>query len=96
MAHVPEHMTKQQVAKLLSDYLDLLKPEGQVILITPQEAAYRSDPTHVQFMDFEALRRIAGKLGLTHAREYSSPFVRFVGRWFKYNEFVSVSKKASK
>ena len=96
LAHVAEHMTEQQVAKLLSDYLDLLKPEGQVILITPQEAGYRSDPTHVQFMDFEALRRIARELGLTHVREYSFPFVRFVGRWFRHNEFVSISKKASK
>lgn len=96
LAHVVEHMTEQQAGKLLSDYLELLKPEGQVILIAPQEAGYRSDPTHVQFMDFEALRRMARELGLTHVREYSFPFVRSAGRWFRYNEFVSISKKGSK
>jgi SAM-dependent methyltransferase len=95
-AHVAEHMTEQQAAKLLSDYLQLLKPQGQVILIAPQEAGYRSDPTHVQFMDFDALRRIACEVGLTHVREYSFPFVRLVGRCFRYNEFVSISKKAPK
>lgn len=96
LAHVAEHMTKQQAAELLSEYLPFLKPQGQVILITPQEAGYRSDPTHVQFMDFEALRGISCELGLTPVREYSFPFGRLVGRWFKYNEFVSISKKAPK
>lgn len=96
LAHVAEHMTEQQVARLLSNYLHLLKPRGQVVLIAPQEAGYRSDPTHVQFMDFEGLRRIVCELGLTPVREYSFPFVRIVGRWFRYNEFVSISRKAPK
>jgi 2-polyprenyl-3-methyl-5-hydroxy-6-metoxy-1,4-benzoquinol methylase len=94
VAHVAEHMTEQQAAMLLSEYLPLLRPQGQVILITPQEAGYRSDPTHVQFMDFAALRRIASVLGLIHLREYSFPFGRLLGRCFRHNEFVSISKKA--
>jgi len=95
LAHVAEHMTEQQALKLLSDYLYLLKPHGQVIFITPQESGYRSDPTHIQFMDFEALRRIASEAGLTPVKEYFFPFSRILGRLFKYNEFVSISKKTA-
>lgn len=93
LAHVAEHMTEQEAVKLLSDYLYLLKPQGKVILITPQESGYNSDPTHVQFMDFETLGRIVRKIGLLPLKEYSFPFPRALGRFFKHNEFVSVSNK---
>lgn len=96
LAHVAEHMTEQEATALLRDYLYLLKPEGQAILITPQEFGYRSDPTHVQFLDFEALVRIASNAGLIPLREFCFPFPRLFGRVFKYNEFVSVSKKPSR
>ena len=94
LAHVVEHMTEREAAKLLDDYLHVLKPRGRVILITPQESGYRSDPTHVQFMDFEALRRIACAARLVHVKEYTFPLPRFSGHFFRHNEFVSVSKKA--
>ena len=93
LAHVVEHMTESEAARLLARYLHLLKPKGQVILITPQEYGYRSDQTHVQFMDFEALRRVVAKLNLIPVKQYSFPFPRFFGRLFKYNEFVVVGKK---
>ena len=64
-----------------------------MIFITPQERGYRSDPTHVRFLDFEDLREAAGETGLALVRESSFPFPRFAGRWFAYNEFVSVSVK---
>ena len=93
LAHVVEHTTEKQAAKLLNDYLHLVKPRGKVIITAPQESGYRSDPTHVQFMDFEALRRVASEARLTHVNEYSFPFPRILGRVFKYNEFVSVNMK---
>lgn len=94
LAHVVEHMTEEQATRLLGEYLPLLKLPGRVVLIAPQEAGYRSDPTHVQFMNFDALRRIASALGLTPIREYSFPFGRLVGRCFRHNEFVSISEKS--
>lgn len=94
LAHVVEHMTEEQATSLLSEYLPLLKVQGRVVLIAPQEAGYRSDPTHVQFMNFDALRRIVTALGLTPIREYSFPFVRLVGGCFRHNEFVSISEKS--
>ena len=93
MSHVAEHMREVEVVKLLTAFIPLLKPYGQVILICPQEYGYRSDPTHVQFLDFERLRWIVSESGLIPVKEYSFPFPRVVGRLFKYNEFVSISRK---
>jgi 2-polyprenyl-3-methyl-5-hydroxy-6-metoxy-1,4-benzoquinol methylase len=92
-AHVAEHMTEQQVVSLLDEYVSLLRPGGQLILITPQEAGFKSDATHVEFMDFPRLARIAAGLGFAQERAFSFPFPRWVGRLFTYNEFVAVSRK---
>ena len=94
LSHVAEHLTAGQALKLLADHVPLLKPNGQVILICPQEYGYRSDSTHVQFMDFRKLRAIACEAGLIPIREYSFPFPRLFGHVFKYNEFVSISRKS--
>lgn len=92
LAHVAEHMTGEEAAALLRDYLGLLRPGGMVVAITPQEAGFRSDPTHVQFMDFESVRRVFTEAGITCARQYSFPLPRLLGRLFKYNEFVSIGR----
>ncbi|MFY9611623.1 MAG: methyltransferase domain-containing protein [Blastocatellia bacterium] len=94
LSHVAEHMSEEEAASLLKGYVYLLRPQGQVILITPQECGQRADPTHVQFMDFERLRHISRESGLVFVREFSFPFPRAFGRLFRYNEFVSISRKA--
>jgi 2-polyprenyl-3-methyl-5-hydroxy-6-metoxy-1,4-benzoquinol methylase len=93
LAHVAEHMTEDHVVALLQEYEGLLRHGGRLILMTPQEAGFRSDPTHVQLMDFERLSRISGRLGFELERLFSFPFPRWAGRWFTYNEFVVVSRK---
>ena len=93
LSHVAEHMTEVEASSLLTTYLHFLRPQGRVVLITPQEIGFNSDPTHVQFTDFEVLRRIAERNGLRTEKQYSFPFPRFAGRVFKYNEFVSISVK---
>jgi SAM-dependent methyltransferase len=93
LAHVAEHMTEDQVLALLRDYEALLRPEGRAILITPQEAGFKTDPTHVELMDFPRLARISDRLGFRVERAFSFPFPSWVGRLFAYNEFVVVSKK---
>jgi len=94
LAHVAEHMTEQQAAALLQEYEPLLRSDGRLILIAPQEAGFHTDPTHVALMDFAALKRIAERVGCRPERLFSFPFPRFMGRWFPYNEFVVVSRKA--
>lgn len=93
LAHVAEHMTENEAYKLLKEFLPLLKDEGKVVIITPQEAGYKSDKTHIQFVDFGVVEKIFTKLDLKPVKYYSFPFPRFVGKFFKYNEFVSVAKK---
>jgi hypothetical protein len=93
LSHVAEHMRRDQLLDLLRAHLGYLRPGGQLILITPQEVGFRSDHTHVEFVDFAALREIVAALALKPVREHSFPFPRFVGRLFIYNQFVSVSRK---
>jgi SAM-dependent methyltransferase len=93
LAHVAEHMTEGQVVSLLREYEPLARSGGRLILIAPQEAGFRSDPTHVELMDFTRLARISDRLGFQPERAFSFPFPRWVGNFFKYNEFVVVSRK---
>ncbi len=93
LAHVAEHMREDEVVPLLQQYEALLRSNGKLILIAPQEAGFRSDPTHVVLMDFERLTRISDRLGFELERAFSFPFPRWVGRLFTYNEFVVVSRK---
>ena len=92
-SHVAEHMLEQDAIAVLESHIYLLKTQGRVILITPQERGFKRDPTHVQFMDFDRLKNISRAAGLVFLREYSFPFPRFFGLVFTYNEFVSISKK---
>jgi SAM-dependent methyltransferase len=92
LAHVAEHMSLEKVIEVLSEYSNLLKPNGKLIIITPQEVGYRSDSTHVEFMDFSKLRYIHSNLNFRLINEYSFPFPRIFGHLFIYNEFISVSK----
>jgi SAM-dependent methyltransferase len=92
VSHVLEHMTRAEATALLARYLPHVKRGGQVVLITPQEAGFRSDDTHVAFTDLDALAEIARDSGLEIARRYSFPFPRSFGRVFKYNEFVLIAR----
>src|SRR5256885_12647155 len=76
LAHVAEHMTEDEVVALLREYEALMRPGGRLILISPQEAGFRSDPTHEQLMDFATLGRISDRVGVYAERAYSFPFPR--------------------
>lgn len=93
IAHVFEHLTAEQDHVLLNQYLPYLRPGGRVVIITPQEAGYASDSSHVEFMPFDKIAAIVSALGLRTCTFYSFPFPRLVGRWFKYNEFIFVAEK---
>ena len=88
IAHVFEHVEATDRVALLARYLPYVRPGGQVILITPQEAGFASDRTHVEFVDARSLRRLLDEAGLEPARSYSFPLPRLFGRLFLHNEFV--------
>jgi 2-polyprenyl-3-methyl-5-hydroxy-6-metoxy-1,4-benzoquinol methylase len=93
LAHVAEHLAEADVVGLLRKYEGLVRPGGQLVLMTPQEAGFASDATHVEFMDFQKLARIAGAAGFLPERTFSFPLPRWAGRFFKYNEFVVVARR---
>ena len=93
VSHVAEHMERDAVVSLLSEYLVYLRRGARVVIVTPQEAGYRVDPTHVEFMDFDRLVRILQEAGLNVLTHYSFPLPRLFGKVFKYNEFVVIGQK---
>ena len=92
LAHVAEHMDEASATSLLARYVPYVRPGGKVIVITPQEAGYNSDPTHVRFMDMDATKKLVASTGATVEREMSFPLPRVFGRLFRYNEFVVVGR----
>lgn len=92
-SHLIEHLTPGFAREILTGYLELVKPGGRVVFITPQERGYASDATHIAFTDFDALRALCADLGLEVEKTYSFPFPRFTGKFFTYNEFNLVARK---
>lgn len=93
ISHVLEHLHDDEALALIATNLPYIKSGGRAVFITPQEAGYRSDPTHVAFVDLPRLESLAERAGLQRVSGYSFPFPRPVGRVFKYNEFVLVARK---
>lgn len=91
-AHVLEHMDVREGIELLRTYLPYVGSGGKVVIITPQEAGYRSDPTHRTYVTLETLHRIAGTLDVDLQRAYSFPLPRLAGYYFPYNEFVYLGR----
>lgn len=90
-AHVLEHLDAVDGQTLLRTYLPYLRIGGQVVLITPQERGWRSDPTHVQWIGPGELRSVGKRLLLQEHRLLSFPFPRWAGKFFTYNEFIFVA-----
>jgi len=93
LSHVAEHMTREDVIALVIRYRELLKSGGKLIIITPQEAGFKRDATHRQFVDFQKVQELARALHFKVVKEYSFPLPRVFGRFFYFNEFVTVSLK---
>jgi len=92
LAHVVEHMLFDDAVSLVRGHVPFVRPGGKLVIVTPQEAGYRSDATHVTFVDFRAIGALCASVGAQVARSYSFPFPRAAGRFFAYNEFVVVAQ----
>src|SRR5262249_6187754 len=93
LSHVAEHMNRAEATNLLRAYLPYLKPGGRAIVVTPQEAGFKSDASHIEFMDHARVGSILTNLGFEVLHAYSFPFPRPAGRLFLYNEFITVGKQ---
>jgi glycosyltransferase involved in cell wall biosynthesis len=89
-AHVLEHMGMDEARTLLLDYLPLVKAGGRLVIIVPQAAGFRSDASHVQYLDRARLATLTGPLPIDLERIFSFPFPAWAGRVFRYNETVAV------
>ncbi len=96
LAHVAEHMLADDFKKLLNEYLPYLKLDGKIIVLTPQEKGYASDPTHVTFTDFQIVDKVFTDIHIDVQSHQSFPLPRWGGRLFIYNEFVTVGKATSR
>jgi SAM-dependent methyltransferase len=94
LAHVLEHMTREEGVALVESYLPYLRDDARVMFVVPQEAGYASDPTHVHFVDEPELRDLSARTGFVAADSGSFPFPRPVGRWFTYNETYLTGRRA--
>ena len=90
LSHVLEHTTMDEGRELLMSYLPYLKPGGRILLITPQIAGQKSDPTHVRLLDADALRQQITEFGGVGIKTRSFPFPRFAGGLFRYNESQAI------
>lgn len=90
-AHVLEHLSAVEGERVLRGYLPALRPGGRLVLITPQERGWHSDPTHVRWVGPAELTSVSAALGLVPVSQRSFPLPRAAGHVFRYNEFVHVS-----
>lgn len=89
-SHIIEHLDLEEAVEIINQYIKYLKQDGKIIIITPQERGYNSDPSHKLFFDFSKLKMLLSKLDCSVLKEYSFPFPRNIGKLFIYNEFVVV------
>jgi len=91
LAHVLEHMSVDWGLALVEGYLPFIA--DTVVVICPQELGYRSDPTHVTFLQADDIQRILELTGLQVSRVFSFPLARAFGKVFTYNETVVVARR---
>jgi SAM-dependent methyltransferase len=90
MLHVLEHLQSGQDDEILHRYLPFVRDGGRLLLVTPQERGFASDPTHTDFVDGDELVSLCRRHGLTVERWRSFPLPRWAGRLWVYNEFSVV------
>jgi SAM-dependent methyltransferase len=93
LSHVVEHLEPTEALQLVAAYLPYLRDLGRVVMITPQLAGYRSDPTHVTYVDSQLASEWLIQLGLSIEQRYSYPFPKWVGPYFRHNEYVTIGRK---
>lgn len=91
LAHIVEHMEREEALATVRSYLPFIRPGGKVMFICPQEVGYRSDDTHARFYDGDDLVELSRELGLKPGQWWSFPFPRVIGKVFVYNEVNLVS-----
>ena len=64
-SHVLEHISQAVADDIVAQYLPYVRHGGQVVFITAQEVGFRSDETHIRWVDREVTEAHATRHGLT-------------------------------
>lgn len=92
LAHVLEHLTTEEGTKIIKEYLPYVREN--VVIICPQAKGFKTDETHINFLDHKAIESILEGCGLEVIRSYSFPFHKSIGsKNFTYNETIVVARK---
>jgi SAM-dependent methyltransferase len=95
LAHVLEHLTTQDGIAIIKEYLPYVS--DKVVVICPQEKGFKTDETHINYLNHKCIEQILEKSGLTVTKSYSFPLHKLLGsKTFTYNETVVVGTKTSK
>jgi SAM-dependent methyltransferase len=92
MSHLLEHLDQNQIRAIMLEFRKYLKQSGRLVIICPQESGFRSDPTHITYMDFKSIEEYGESHNFEIVSAISNPFPRCFGHFFKYNEFFVVLK----
>jgi len=95
-SHVLEHMNNLDALAILREYLLYLKPGGGVVIICPQEKGFRSDDTHVSFLESKDIQTLLEAVDCRVITSRSFPLPRRMGKFFIYNETVVCGVKLEK
>ena len=95
LAHVLEHLTTKDCIAIIKEYLPYVS--DKVVVICPQEKGFKTDETHINYLNHKGIEQILEKSGLTVTKSYSFPLHKLLGsKTFTYNETVVVGTKTSK
>lgn len=92
-SHVLEHLTPDEHALILNEYLPYLKVGGSVIVRIPQRAGFDSDDDHRHFWTLDSMAKYLISHDLQIDKAGSFPFPEIVGNYFKYNEWFLTATK---
>ena len=92
-SHVLEHLDPGTQAEFLRPYVERLDSGATIMILCPQETGFANDKTHTEFMDFRRIEHALTTVGLTIQREWSFPFPRVAGKYFRHNDFFVVATK---
>jgi hypothetical protein len=95
MSHVLEHVTDQEQASIMLEYIPYLKRRARIFIITPQEKGFSLTNSHINWTDFNKIEGLLEKSapGFILTKAYSYPFPRIAGKLFNYNEFNVVADR---
>ena len=92
LAHVLEHLTTQDGIAIIKEYLPYVS--DKVVVICPQEKGFKTDETHINYLNHKDIEQILEKCGLKVTKSYSFPLHKSLGsKTFIYNETVVVGTK---